>query len=330
MRKKIIFFGSHGISLPLLNFLYHSESVELAGIVSQVDKPAGRGQKLSPTKVSKFANGNGIPLLTPPKPDDATVSWIGSIGCDIILVMAYGHILRENILTIPPLGIYNFHASFLPKYRGAFSIETAIACGESETGVSLMEMVAEMDAGGVTDVERVPIHGSNNCGDVVENIAAACPILLRRNLEKMCTGTLEFTEQNPGSATFTGKLSKKDGFLDFSQPAVVLRDRVRALSPHIGCAIDYGNVLLKIGSTSVEFFSPSAHKPGEVVCANSNGIKIATGDGYLIIYELQKPGGKMLSAGNFISGFSMKPGEIVPSHPFRRLVFDRPPWLLGK
>ncbi|MDR2737830.1 MAG: methionyl-tRNA formyltransferase, partial [Puniceicoccales bacterium] len=157
MKKNTIFFGSDAIALPLLEFLIGGDYVELVGIVSQPDKPVGRGQNVVRTAISTFAERNGIPLLNPLVPDENTVSWMKSLGCDIVFVMAYGHILRANILGAPRLGIYNFHASILPKYRGASPIETAIACGETETGVSLMQIVEKMDAGDVADTEAVEI-----------------------------------------------------------------------------------------------------------------------------------------------------------------------------
>ena len=131
MKKKVVFFGSHEIALQLLDYLLSSDSVELVGIVSQRDKPTGRGNKVTPTVISEFAIKYGIPLLTPDRPDDSTIEWMRSLGCEIIFVMAYGHILKSELLRFPRLGIFNFHASILPKYRGASPIESAIASGLS-------------------------------------------------------------------------------------------------------------------------------------------------------------------------------------------------------
>ncbi|MDR1413563.1 MAG: methionyl-tRNA formyltransferase [Puniceicoccales bacterium] len=324
MKKRVVFFGSDGISLPLLEFLLASDCVEMTAIISQPDKPSGRGQKLVATAVSKFARHSGIPLLTPVKPDEETANWIRFAGCDIILVMAYGHILRKNILQIPSLGIFNFHASLLPKYRGASPIETAIACGETETGVSLMEIVEEMDAGGVADAKEVPIGMGDTRLEVAANIAVACPILLQRNLDKICAGTLKLENQNSAEATFTKKISKIDGMLDFAESAAVLHNRIRALSPHIGCHIEHRGILLKIGRASVEFTDCSPFNRGEIMCADGNCVKIATADGALLIHELQKPGRKMLPVGDFLNGCSVNIGEIIPSHSLQSLVFKRP------
>ncbi|MDR1402004.1 MAG: methionyl-tRNA formyltransferase [Puniceicoccales bacterium] len=324
MKKKVVFFGSDGISLPLLEFLRSSDFVEVTGIVSQPSRASGRGQKLTQTAISQFAKQNQIPLLTPAKPDEQTADWIRSSGCDLILVMAYGHILRRNILDLPSLGIFNFHASILPKYRGASPIETAIACGETETGVSLMEVVEEMDAGDMADVEKIPITSGSTYSEIAEKIAAACPILLQRNLGEICNGTLKLEKQNPADATFTKKLSKIDGMLDFSKPAVALVNRVRALTPHIGCHVIHRETLLKVGKVSADFSDYSEFKPGEIIAVDRNFVKIATGEGALLIHELQRPGKKMLQIKDFTNGFAMNPGEIIAAHPQEQLVFSRP------
>jgi methionyl-tRNA formyltransferase len=276
---------------------------------------------LEQTAVSAFAERNGISLLKPQKPDENLAMQMRSMGCDIILVMAYGHILRKNILEVPLFGIYNFHASILPKYRGASPIEAAIANGESETGVSLMQIVEAMDAGAVADVESVPIAPDDTYADVAKKISLLCPTLLRRNLQKICDGTLKWEEQDAVNATYAGKLSKEEGLLDFSLPAAKLKNRIRALTPHIGCVIYLGGVPLKIGKVAVESADCSRFARGEIVAIARDGMKIATGDGMLIICELQRPGGKMLQAKDFANGFSVKIGEVVPSHPMRELSF---------
>jgi methionyl-tRNA formyltransferase len=324
MKTRIAFFGSHKISLPLLEFLLRSDIAQLSAIVSQPDRPSGRGLGIAQTEVSKFAERNSIPLLKPNVPDNATASWLKSIGCDLILVMAYGHILRENILAVPEKGIYNFHASILPKYRGASPIETAIACGETETGVSLMRVVEAMDAGEVADIGRVSINSTDNYETVSKKIATASPILLSRNLMELCGGTLQFVEQDHALATFTRKLSKADGQLNFYQPAELLSNKIRALTPHIGCEINLCGTALKIGSASVEATNCTEFAPGEVVAIESMAMKIATADGLLAIHELQRPGGRMLKVGDFANGFPIKIGEVFESRSGPAFSFDKP------
>jgi methionyl-tRNA formyltransferase len=238
--------------------------------------------------------------------------------------MAYGHILGKNILEVPPLGIYNFHASMLPKYRGASPIETAIACGETETGVSLMRIVEEMDAGAVADVERVPIGCDDTYRQISEKISGACPVMLGRNLDALCSGTLHLSEQSHANATFTRKLSKSDGLLDFSLPAEALKNRIRALTPHIGCVLEYDGISLKIGAASAHSNRCEDFRSGQIVAVESDAISVATADGLLLIGELQRPGGRMLKIKDFINGFPIEPGKILPSHPSRELVSVSP------
>jgi methionyl-tRNA formyltransferase len=320
MKKNVIFFGSDAIALPLLEFLLRSDSVKLSGIVSKSGMPSGRGHRVDDTDVSKFAQAHGIQLLTPSKPDATTATWMRSVGCDMIFVMAYGHMLRSNVLEVPRLGIYNFHGSILPKYRGASPIEAAIACGETETGVTLMRVVEEMDAGPVADVEKITIAEGDTYAEVSEKISAACPVLLARNLDALLGGTVKLEEQVHAEATFTRKLSKADGMLDFSMPAETLKNRVNALAPHIGCSVEYGGVDLKIGSVSTEDVSLAGFSSGEIVQAGPDALKIATGSGLLTIGELQRPGGKMLRIGDFLNGFPMGTGMVLPSHPMRELA----------
>jgi methionyl-tRNA formyltransferase len=229
--------------------------------------------------------------------------------------MAYGHILRSDILAVPPLGIYNFHGSILPKYRGASPIEAAIASGDRQTGVSLMRVVEKMDAGAVADVGTVPIGEDDTYAEVAEKIAQICPLLLQKNLEAICQGKLRFQEQDHGNATFTRKLSADDGPLDFFQPAMCLRNRVRAITPHIGARIDCDGVPLRIGRVSALAEDCAHALPGEVIRVGKRGLFVATGDGVLAIHELQRPTGRMLRVGDFINGFAIEPGKIFVSHP---------------
>lgn len=319
MKKKVVFFGSHEIALPLLDYLLSSDSVELSGIVSQRDKPTGRGNKVTPTVISEFAIKNGIPLLTPDKPDDSTIEWMRSLGCEIIFVMAYGHILKSDLLRFPKLGIFNFHASILPKYRGASPIESAIASGESVTGVSLMKIVEEMDAGDVVDVEKVTINHDDTYKEVSKKISLACLPLIERNLSKICSGDVVGTPQNHSLATFARKLSKADGALDFNHPAVALKNRINAFFSHIGSFIDYEGTILKVGHACAEPSNSANHKCGEILYVGDN-LKIATADGNLLIYNLQRPGGRMLPVRDFCNGFNLKVGTIITSHDMTTLV----------
>ncbi|MEM8549362.1 MAG: methionyl-tRNA formyltransferase, partial [Verrucomicrobiota bacterium] len=245
---KIAFMGSDAIAVPVLRYLAEEARglCEVAGVYSQPDRPKGRGKKLQPNPLAAAALELGLPLLQPEKPGEDDVAWLADNGVQLVFVMAYGHILKKQLLATPPLGFVNFHASILPKYRGASPVETAVACGEAETGVSLMRIIAKMDAGAVCDVERVPIEPLDTGASVREKLAAATVPLLARNLESLLAGTATFTEQDDAQATYCRKLEKADGQLDFAAPAQVLAARINGLFPWPGCFCDCGKERLKL------------------------------------------------------------------------------------
>lgn len=311
MLRKIIFMGSHEVSIPLLEALKGIKDIKISGIVSQPAKPVGRGGKMTPTKISDWACGNNIPLLTPIKPDADASTWILQQGCDIILVMAYGHILRKNILELAPRGIYNFHASILPKYRGASPIESAILNGEAETGVTLMEIVPEMDAGDIVDIEKVEITKEENSIDIYKKLSEACVPLVTRNINNLLNGTVTKSKQDSTLATFTKKLTKDDMKLNFqNNSAISLFNQTRAFAARGNCYFEHNSDVLKVGKCEI---SDETHntKSGQIVKITNESIDVATNKGTFKILEIQKSGGKMLLVKEFLNGYQLKFGEIL-------------------
>ncbi|MGE9294216.1 MAG: methionyl-tRNA formyltransferase, partial [Puniceicoccales bacterium] len=252
---KIVFMGSDAIALPLLDWLHaHSAShgAALVAVYSQPDRPKGRGKKLSPNPVSAWALDKGIALFRPEKPTSEDAAWLREQGIDLALVMAYGHILRKSLLAVPPRGFVNFHASLLPKFRGASPVESSVATGEAETGVTLMEITPPMDEGPACDVERVAIEPSDTGGSMREKLAAACPALIARNLTALLDGSATFIEQDHASATYCRKLVKADGALDFLASAKTLVARINGLDPWPGCFADHGETRLKLRGAAWE------------------------------------------------------------------------------
>ena len=173
--KKIAFFGSDEIALPCLQALVDSSNNwEVSGILTQPDRRSGRGRKLQPNPIKRWAIDSHIPVMNPEKPGGEEVAWIKDMGIDLILVMAYGHILKENLLTVTRFGCFNLHASLLPKYRGASPIESAMAMGEKKTGVTLMKVIPKMDAGPIIDAEKVVIDQGDTGPLLRTKIAQAC------------------------------------------------------------------------------------------------------------------------------------------------------------
>lgn len=319
----VVFFGSDPISLPLLNYLRERapDGVTLVGVVSQPDRRKGRGKQLSPNEISAWALEHGIELLRPEKPGPELEDWLREREVELALVMAYGHILKKSLLAVPARGFVNFHASLLPAYRGASPIETAVASGESETGVSLMRIVPKMDAGAVCDVERVDVGHSDTGASMRSKLADACAPLIERNLPALLDGTAAFTEQDPEAVTYCRKLEKADGALDFNAKAPQLAARVNGLFPWPGCYFDHEGVRIKVQGGHAE----SGHgAPGEILSATVDGLVVACGEGALRIENLQRPGAKMLTAGDFLRGYPLEPGTFLESGELTKLVSKAP------
>lgn len=290
----------------------------LAGVVSQPDRPKGRGKQLQPNPLAACARQHGLRLWQPERPGEDLEQWMREEQVALVVVIAYGHILRRSLLGIPPLGFINFHGSLLPKYRGASPVETAIACGERETGISLMKIVPQMDAGPVLDYETLTIEPGESAGQLRERMARACVPLWSRCADAILSGQACFVEQDPERVTYCRKLEKTDGQLDFHQSAAVLAARINGLDPWPGCFFDQGELRIKLREA---YADPEEHRelPGTVLSADRNGLRIATGEGVLRILQLQRPGGRMLPARDFFSGFTLSPGTVLPSSEMRTL-----------
>ena len=237
--------------------------------------------------------------------------------------MAYGHILREAFIATPRLGTLNLHTSLLPKYRGASPIQTAIACGERETGVSLMRIVPRLDAGPVADAVRVTIAPLDTAAELESKLATACVTLLERNLPLLKDGTLDFSPQVEAEATYCRRLEKGDGALDFAAPATVLAARINGLFPWPACSVNIDGAPVKFGLAE-PLPSRAQSGPGTVLGSDADGLLIATGEGVLRVRRLQRPGGRMLPAADFLRGHRLASGVMLPSLTMPPLVSHAP------
>jgi methionyl-tRNA formyltransferase len=324
---KIVFMGSDGIAQPALDWLAGEGAKlgQVAAVFTQPDRAAGRGQQVQSNAIKRWAQERGIPVHQPEKFDVAAQAALAALKPDLTLVMAYGHILKKETIDTPRLGTLNLHTSILPQYRGASPIQTATACGDAETGVTLMRIVPALDAGPVADVETVPIDVLDTAADVEAKLAQACVTLLARCLPAVAAGTQPFTEQDSPRATFCRKLEKADGVLDFAQPAEVLAARINGLMPWPGCAVEMNGQLVKLGLADIG--NPPADQSieaGAVIGADPKGLLVRTGEGVLRLRKLQRPGGKMLPAADFLRGWPVALGTRLPSHPMPALVAAAP------
>jgi methionyl-tRNA formyltransferase len=323
---RLVFFGSDAIALPLLERLAGEGSAlaQVVAVFTQPDRPAGRGQKTEPNAIKRWALARNMPVFQPEKPDEAARAQLAALKADLGLVMAYGHLLRDDFIATPRLGLLNLHTSLLPKYRGASPIQTAIACGERETGVTLMRIVRKLDAGPIADAERVPVHARDTAADIETKLAAACWPLVARVLPKLHDGNVAFTPQDETQATYCRRLTKEDGVLDFAAPAAVLAARINGLFPWPGCAVGISDQPVKLGLADFEaaFASGGA---GTVLGTDAESLRIATDKGILRLLRLQRPGGKMLPAPEFLRGFPVAPGTVLASRTMRPLLEHQRP-----
>jgi len=310
---KIVYFGSDAICLPGLAYLFEQTSglCTIAAVVSQPDRRQGRGKKIQQNPVAEYASAKGLPLMQPEKPDAALAEWLRAQPVALAFVMAYGHFLPKAVREAPTHGMLNFHGSILPAYRGASPVESAIAMGESQTGVCLIQVAKEMDAGAVAASERVCIENTDTSPLVRAKIGQAVVPLLRGSLAASLRGELRFEPQDASRATFCRKISKEDGALDFAQPAVVIEARLRAFTPWPGGYFDHGAIRIKVGRCSVAE-SAGGVPPGTVLAVGET-VDVATGECVLRMHELQRPGGRMLAVPDFIRGYPIQVGEQLPS-----------------
>ncbi len=320
---RLVFMGSDGIACPVLDWLVGEGArwATLVAVYTQPDRPVGRGQKVMPNAIKTWALAKGLPVYQPEKLTEAERGGLAVLAADVVLVMAYGHILKQAFIDTPRLGTLNLHASILPRYRGASPIQTAVACGERETGVSLMRIVRQLDAGPVAHVERVPIAPLDTALEVEARLAAACVPLVTSGLPALAEGRLEFVEQDHPSATFCRRLKKDDGVLDFAAPAAVLAARVNGLYPWPACQFDLLGQPVKVGLADTV---AGEGEPGVVQGGDEQGLIVATGAGRLRMLRLQRPGGRMLPAVEFLRGFPVPAGTRVVSCPMPVLVGPSP------
>lgn len=321
---RLVFLGSDVIARPLLDWLVGEGSAvaTVVGVFTQPDRPVGRGQKVTANAIKTWALARDLPVYQPEKLTEDGRAQLAALQADVALVMAYGHILRDEFINTPRLGTLNLHTSLLPKYRGASPIQTAIANGETHTGVTLMRIVRKLDAGPVADTEGVAIGPAETALDIEAKLAAACVPLVARSLPRLRDGTLGFTPQDEAAVTFCRKLSKEDGVLDFSAPATVLAARINGLFPWPACSVELGSQPVKFGAAVAD---DSAGGPaGELLGVDGDSLRIGTRQGVLRVLRLQRPGGRMLPAAEFLRGLPVAPGTALISRPMPALVGNAP------
>jgi len=323
---RLVFLGSDAIALPLLDWLAGEGAAlhaRLVGVFTGPDRPAGRGQEVRPNAVKAWAAGRGLPIHQPEKPDASACESLAALNPDLSLVLAYGYLLKDEFIATPRLGTLNLHASLLPAYRGASPIQASVAAGDRETGMTLMRIVRELDAGPVADAERVAIAPLDTAREVESALAAASIRLLARTLPRLVRGELTFREQDSARASYCRRLEKADGVLDFGAPAPLLAARINGLFPWPAVSVDIAGHPVKCALAEA-LASDVSTPPGTVLGADPQGLLIATGSGTLRLLRLQRPGGRLLPAADFLRGFPIPAGTLLCSSPMPPLTASAP------
>jgi methionyl-tRNA formyltransferase len=293
---KVIFAGTPDFAVASLAALV-AAGVRPCAVLTQPDRPAGRGKQMTPSPVKKFAIEHGLPLLQPATlRADEIAAELAALGADIMIVAAYGLILPQNVLDLPRVGCLNVHGSLLPRWRGAAPIQAAILAGDRETGACLMSMEAGLDTGPVFACESVLIGAEETAGELHDRVAAIGAELLVTHLDDIVAGRLQARQQDDSKASYAAKISSADAVIDWQQPAVQLDRRVRAYNPVPGAWFMLGNERIKCWQARVVAGVGAA---GAVLSADADGVVVACGEGALRLEILQRPGKRAVSAGEF-------------------------------
>jgi len=302
-----VFFGTPEFAVPTLTRLLAGPHA-LVAVVSQPDRARGRGRRPSPAPVAALALASGVPLLRPERAaDPGFAAELARFAPDLGVVVAFGQFLPKRVRELPRLGyLINAHASLLPRHRGAAPIAHAILAGDAETGISIMRVEREMDAGAVCLVKRTAIAASESRGALEERLAALAADAAFEALAEIAAGRASWQPQPAALATLAPKLEAADAALDFARPAAELARRVRALAPRPGAAARLGDERLRIHAARAEPGTPD-RAPG-LVWRRGDELHVATGDGWLVLERIQRAGGKVLACADFLRGFEVKEG----------------------
>jgi methionyl-tRNA formyltransferase len=313
---RVIFAGTPDFARVALQRL-HAAGFDIPLVLTQPDRPAGRGMKLQPSAVKQFALEHGIPVAQPRSlrldgkfPDDAAAAReaIGAARADAMVVAAYGLILPQWVLDAPRLGCLNIHASLLPRWRGAAPIHRAIEAGDAETGVTIMQMDAGLDTGAMLLVERTPVAAEDTTATLHDKLAALGGRMIVEALELAACGGLRPVPQPAEGVTYAHKIEKAEAAIDWSLPADAIARRVRAFDPFPGASGVISGETVKIWRAGAVMQGRGSVAPGTVVAVDAHGVGVACGQGRLVITELQRAGGKRLAAADFLRGFALAPG----------------------
>ena len=322
---RVIFAGTPEFARVALERL-HAAGFEIPLVLTQPDRPAGRGMKLQASSVKQWAQSHGVPVVQPRSlrldgkyPEDAAAAKtaIEAARADVMVVAAYGLILPQWVLDFPRLGCLNIHASLLPRWRGAAPIHRAIEAGDAETGITIMQMDAGLDTGDMLLVERMAIDTADSTESLHDKLAALGGRVIVEALELAAVGGQSGLRPQPQALegiSYAHKIEKHEAFIDWSQSAAVIARRIRAFKPFPVASSNLHGEVIKLHQAQVLMqATPSSARAGQVLAISADGVDVLTGEGVLRLMQLQKSGGKAMDAANFLRGFDIAVGATLGS-----------------
>ncbi|QER41930.1 methionyl-tRNA formyltransferase [Thermodesulfobacterium sp. TA1] len=309
MRYRIVYFGSPEFAIHPLEGLYEKEKV--LAVVTQPDKPQGRGLKTLPCAVKSWALGKGLYVLDPPKikGNEEFLKALKDLSPELIVVCAYGKILPKEVLEVPKFGCWNIHASLLPKYRGASPINWAILEGEKETGITIMLMDEGLDTGPILLQKKIPINPEDNALTLSQKLSQLGKEAILEAIELHKKGLLKPTPQPDEGVSYAPLLKKEDGFFTFEDPAWLIERKVKAFIPWPTAYTYIQGKIFKVYQAKAQ---PSEKEiPGKILRINQEGLLVATSEGAILLIEVQPEGKKKMSGFEFACGRRFKPGDLL-------------------
>lgn len=309
---RVVYFGTPEFAVPTLEHLLGSPH-QVVGVVTQPDRPRGRGQKITDAPVKAVAAARGLGIFQPTRLREAEVeahlrAWAPDLG----VVAAYGKLIPDRLLDLPRLGMINVHASLLPKYRGAAPVHRAVMAGERETGVTIMRVIRELDAGGMF-AKATRAIAPHETSDVVERALAELGAgLLVQVVDALAAGTAREEPQDGSQATYAPKITKEEGQIDWTDAAAVIHNQVRGLYPWPHAFTQLGKARVIVLRTHVEPAREHAEPPGKVTHVSGDTVHVAAGDGCVVaIDQLQPEGKRPMSVREFMAGHPIRPGTVL-------------------
>ncbi len=312
---KLVFLGTSELAATSLKAIAES-SHTISCVVTQPDRRSGRGRKPAPHPVKAMAESLSLPLLQPDRVNTRDFrSAIREHNPDVLVVAAFGQILKPLILGLPPHGCLNVHASILPKHRGASPINAAILSGDTEVGVSIMKMDEGLDTGPVGLVGRLPAKPEETAGELHDRLAELGAALIVEALDRLAVNDLEFLPQDESQASHAPKLAKSDGLIRLGGSAEQAHRQIRGLTPWPGCYADLDTVAgakrVILGETLIDCANTKTETPGQILAASGDGILVACGRGVLRIKKLKPAGKRMMTASEFLNGTTIAVGSFL-------------------